>query len=115
MLKKDYLMGTFVGDPLPGAPELASRGTADFGVRTIRLTEPDQPLVSAGTKDGRYPTADRTLTVEVWYPARVSEGQSNAVYTDHMEDRIWATLLLFPFRGGLSGTRSRIRKREPDR
>ena len=79
-----YPMGSVIGDPLPGAPELAARGSTVTGVRTIRLTEPDQPLVPGGMRDGRYPRGDRELTAEVWYPA-ISDGNAvPAVYTDHM-------------------------------
>jgi len=59
----------------PSAPELASYGTHDIGVRTIQVTDKNRPDI-LNTKEGA-PTAryDRTLTVEVWYPATLAAGQ----------------------------------------
>lgn len=56
------------GDLLPDAPELAARGPHAVGVRTLFLTNPGQPNILAA-KDGSMPVYDRSLTVEVWYPA----------------------------------------------
>ncbi|GAA4394751.1 hypothetical protein GCM10023187_00900 [Nibrella viscosa] len=64
-----------VGDPLPDAPELAPRGAYSVGVRTLKLTNPGQ-LDILRAKDGNLPTYDRPLTVEVWYPARIPQGQT---------------------------------------
>jgi predicted dienelactone hydrolase len=59
----------------PAAPELAAFGPQAIGVRTIRVTDRDRPDI-LGTRDGgpivRY---DRTLTLEVWYPATLAAGQ----------------------------------------
>jgi predicted dienelactone hydrolase len=59
----------------PAAPELASYGRYTIGVRTMQVTDKNRPDV-LNTKDGA-PTAkyDRTLTLEVWYPAALSAGQ----------------------------------------
>jgi predicted dienelactone hydrolase len=59
----------------PAAPELASFGPYAIGVRTIEATDKNRPDV-LNTKEGG-PTAryDRTLTLEVWYPADLSPGQ----------------------------------------
>ena len=53
----------------PLAPELASYGTYDIGVRTLQVTDRNRPDI-LNTKEGA-PTAryDRTLTLEIWYPA----------------------------------------------
>ena len=66
----------------PDAPELAKHGDLAIGVRTIELTNPDQLdilNVEAGQPHPRY---DRTLTVEVWYPAgtTASGGTYEGVY-----------------------------------
>ena len=82
--QKTHPMGTVLGDPLPGAPELAARGDTVAGVRTIALTQPGQADVLAGKKEGRYPRYDRPLQVEVWYPALPGTDATRAVYTDHM-------------------------------
>ncbi len=59
----------------PVAPELAAFGPHAIGVRTIVVTDRNRPDV-LGTKEGA-PTAryDRTLTLEVWYPAALAAGQ----------------------------------------
>ena len=59
----------------PSAPELASYGQYAIGVRTLQATDRNRPDV-LNTKEGG-PTAryDRTLTLEVWYPAALAAGQ----------------------------------------
>ena len=59
----------------PSAPELASYGPLAIGVRTLQVTDRNRPDI-LNTKEGG-PTAryDRTLTVEVWYPATLAPGQ----------------------------------------
>ena len=59
----------------PSAPELAPYGMHAIGVRTIQVTDKNRPDILS-TKEGA-PTAryDRTLTVEVWYPAALAAGQ----------------------------------------
>ena len=59
----------------PNAPELAAFGKYPIGVRTLQATDKNRPDV-LNTKEGspvaRY---DRTLTLEVWYPATLAAGQ----------------------------------------
>ncbi len=56
-------------------PELAKRGSYSVGVRTIQATNPQQ----LSTKD--YNTLeDRTLTLEVWYPALIKDTDVSATY-----------------------------------
>ena len=59
----------------PLAPELASYGPHTIGVRTIQVTDRNR-IDILNTKEGG-PTAryDRTLTLEVWYPATLAAGQ----------------------------------------
>jgi predicted dienelactone hydrolase len=59
----------------PSAPELAGYGPHAIGVRTIQVTDKNRPDI-LNTKEGG-PTAryDRTLTLEVWYPATLAAGQ----------------------------------------
>ena len=59
----------------PSAPELAPYGKYAIGVRTVQATNKNRPDILA-TKEGS-PTAryDRTLTLEVWYPAALAAGQ----------------------------------------
>ena len=60
----------------PVAPELASYGPLAIGVRTIQVTDRNRPDI-LNTKPGE-PTAryNRTLTVEVWYPASPAPDQA---------------------------------------
>lgn len=63
-----------VGDALPDAPTLAPRGAYPIGVRTLEVVNPNQ-LDIAKAKDGEVPSYDRPLTLEVWYPASIPEGE----------------------------------------
>jgi predicted dienelactone hydrolase len=59
----------------PLAPELASYGTYDIGVRTLQVTDRDRPDI-LNTRQGEATTRyDRTLTLEIWYPATLAAGQ----------------------------------------
>ncbi|MBS0614913.1 MAG: dienelactone hydrolase [Proteobacteria bacterium] len=51
------------------APELAPPGSLAVGVKTLRLVQPDQPLVPAAGAAGPIERRDRVLQVDVWYPA----------------------------------------------
>jgi predicted dienelactone hydrolase len=59
----------------PSAPELAAYGKYTIGVRTIQVSDKNRPDI-LNTKEGG-PTAryDRTLTLEIWYPAVLAAGQ----------------------------------------
>ena len=67
--------GNRIDTVTPAAPELAEYGPLDIGVRTIQATDKNRPDI-LNIKDGgpivRY---DRTLTLEVWYPAALAAGQ----------------------------------------
>jgi predicted dienelactone hydrolase len=70
----------------PLAPELASYGALPIGVRTISLTDTNRPDVLNTKEGGATARYDRTLTVEVWYPAiprpsRPSDGDYQNVIT----------------------------------
>ncbi len=59
----------------PSAPELAAHGPLNIGVRTIQVADRNRPDIlntKEGAPVGRY---DRTLTLEVWYPAALAAGQ----------------------------------------
>lgn len=62
----------------PAAPELAAFGPHDIGVRTIEVTDRNRPDILRTQAGGPTTRYDRTLTLEVWYPAAVSSGQSTA-------------------------------------
>ena len=59
----------------PMAPELASYGTYDIGVRTLQFTDRNRPDVLNTKEGGPLAKYDRTLTIEVWYPALLAAGQ----------------------------------------
>lgn len=72
------------GDPLPDAPELAPRGDYGVGVRTMELVNSDQ-LDVLNAADGELPLYDRPLTVEMWYPAIIPDGETElTTYDDVM-------------------------------
>jgi predicted dienelactone hydrolase len=59
----------------PAAPELASYGPHDIGVRTIQVTDRNRPDILNIKEGGPTVRYDRTLTLEVWYPATLAAGQ----------------------------------------
>jgi len=71
------------------APELARFGSHDVGVRTIEITNPQQPdMLKFDAATGKAPLADRTLKLEVWYPAQLKAGEkAHTVYTSPMAGR----------------------------
>lgn len=62
----------------PDAPELAKFGAYNIGVRTLQLTDSGRPDILNLRAGEETPLYDRQLTVEVWYPAQLSEGQAAA-------------------------------------
>ena len=79
----------------PMAPELAAYGPRAIGVRTITATDRDRIDVLRTTEAGgpvaRY---DRTITIEVWYPASLAAGQApGGVYRTVARDPARATVL----------------------
>src|SRR5688572_6079946 len=70
-----YAQNNRIDTVAPSAPELAAYGPLAIGVRTIQVTDTKRPDI-LNTKEGG-PTAryDRTLTLEVWYPAVLAAGQ----------------------------------------
>ena len=62
----------------PMAPELAAYGTHDIGVRTLHVTDPQRVDVLKTTAGGPVVRSDRTLVLEVWYPAEVPAGTPRA-------------------------------------
>lgn len=53
----------------PDAPELAAHGPNAVGVRTVEVTNAGQPDILNVVAGQPAPTYDRTLTLEIWYPA----------------------------------------------
>ena len=62
--------------PPVDAPELAPRGSYSVGVRTVDLKNPGQvDILNFDKATGKAPLYDRPLTVEIWYPATISDGK----------------------------------------
>jgi predicted dienelactone hydrolase len=59
----------FYGDTRPDAPELASRGPFNVGVRTLKVVNPNQIDILKYSEENTDPRYDRPLTLEAWYPA----------------------------------------------
>ncbi|PWJ14422.1 alpha/beta hydrolase family protein [Jannaschia seohaensis] len=53
----------------PDAPERAALGDYPVGVRTVQFTDPGRIDILSTPAEGEIPTVDRSLTVEIWYPA----------------------------------------------
>jgi predicted dienelactone hydrolase len=71
------------GDLLPDAPELAARGKHGVGVQTIKVVNKKQ-LDVLHSKNGKDSLYDRSLTLEVWYPAVIPAGQKQLVEYDEV-------------------------------
>jgi len=59
----------------PDAPELASFGDYAIGVRTLELVDADRIDILNTPRGGENAIYDRSLTVEVWYPAQLAANQ----------------------------------------
>jgi predicted dienelactone hydrolase len=57
------------------APDLADFGDYTIGVRTVQFTDTDRPDILNTVSSGDTVYYDRTLTVEIWYPAQLEAGQ----------------------------------------
>lgn len=60
----------------PDAPELAQFGSYTIGVRTVKVVDPNRIDILNTPRGGDSALYDRPLTLEVWYPAKLSDGQS---------------------------------------
>ena len=66
----------------PDAPALAAPGPHAVGVETLTLVQRAQTDVLAyDPATRRAPKRDRTLVIDVWYPARAETGAPRAVYS----------------------------------
>ena len=59
----------------PSAPELAPYGKYAIGVRTLQVTDRNRADILNTQEGGATARYDRTLTLEVWYPAMLAAGQ----------------------------------------
>jgi predicted dienelactone hydrolase len=69
-------LGEFFSVPPRDAPELAPRGEYAVGVRSLEIKNPRQiDILNFDKATGKAPLYERPLTVEVWYPATLMDGQ----------------------------------------
>ena len=61
----------------PTAPELAPYGPHAIGVRTVTVTDRNRPDIITIKPGGPMVRYDRTLVLEVWYPATLAPGQKS--------------------------------------
>lgn len=67
--------------PGADAPELAALGSASVGFKTLTFVHGAQPdLAAADLKSGAVPLLDRTLVVDLWYPAVISKNAQRVTY-----------------------------------
>ena len=76
----------------PDAPQLAAMGENAVGVTTLTFTNPGQIDIVNATADSA-PVYDRTLTVEVWYPA-AADTTPGGSYTAFLRDGVTPVTLL---------------------
>lgn len=67
--------------PSVDAPELAALGPKGVGFRSVLLTHHNQPDVENGRANGtEAPFVDRSLRVDIWYPALPTKGAKPVLY-----------------------------------
>ena len=77
----------------PDAPELAAFGPHDIGVRTVSYTDTGRIDILSTQQGGETAYYDRTLTVEIWYPAQLAVGQkAGGTYSVMIRDLSTGTL-----------------------
>lgn len=70
----------------PDAPELAAHGDFRIGVRTVKVSNPDQVNVLKIEADKELPRYERPLTLEIWYPAAAEAEQAGGTYDVFLRD-----------------------------
>ncbi len=62
------------------APELAQFGSYDIGVRTLEVVAPNRIDILNTPRGGETAYYDRSLTLEIWYPADLQGAQAGTQY-----------------------------------
>lgn len=93
--------------PAPDAPQLAARGSFAVGVRRMTLVQHDQPdFMQIGAAG--IPKADRTLEVEIWYPATpTSDAAPFVTYSNPTTSNPFIPLSKMPAAGTYTGQATR--------
>ena len=103
------------GDALPDAPILAQRGNYQVGVRTIEVIHKNQ-IDILNCKDSNHVYYDRNLTLEVWYPAELAEGEKELVEYNHVmgsANNKKRPIIPFTFHGRSSRDAAALKSEEP--
>tara|TARA_B100000575_G_C23110408_1_gene641386 strand:- start:240 stop:1526 length:1287 start_codon:yes stop_codon:yes gene_type:complete len=88
----------FIGDQLPDAPVLSSRGKYKVGVKTIKVHNPRQIDIINSNKEQTV-LYDRPLTLEIWYPALLENDiKEEVVYNQMMGNFSDPKRPLIPFK-----------------
>ena len=88
----------FIGDQLPDAPILSSRGKYKVGVKTIQVLNPKQIDIINSNKE-KTVLYDRPLTLEIWYPALLENDiKEEVVYNQMMGNFSDPKRPLIPFK-----------------
>ena len=82
-LGQSQLNSFYIGDPLPDAPKLSARGNFKVGVKTIKVVNPHQIDILSSSKE-KTVLYDRSLTLEIWYPASLENGEKEEVVYDQV-------------------------------
>ncbi len=73
-----------IGERMPDAPDLASRGSYGVGRRTLEITDSERLDILSYSEDTPEPRYNRTLTLEIWYPAEIPENRNERTkYVDY--------------------------------
>lgn len=73
-----------IGERMPDAPELAARGPYGVGRRSIEITDADRLDILRYSEESPDPRYDRTLKLELWYPAVIPEDRNERTkYVDY--------------------------------
>lgn len=105
----------FIGDPLPDAPVLSSRGKYKVGVKTIKVHNPRQIDIINSNKEQTV-LYDRPLTLEIWYPALLENDIKEEVVYNQMMGNFSdpkRPLIPFKFKGRASRNAKYNRSDEP--
>jgi predicted dienelactone hydrolase len=86
LLAASVMAGEPPSRPGTNAPELARLGTHAVGVKTLVLVDKDQvDVIAFDPKTGVAPKRDRSLTVDLWYPATPGKGATPETYSGAMD------------------------------
>ncbi len=76
MANSEMTLGNRIDQLRPDAPALAAHGPHAIGVRSLQVSNPNQINILAVNGGQPLPRYDRPLTLEVWYPAALAEGEA---------------------------------------